>query len=222
VGAPVVGIQPLLEMRYRYNQDFKSIYAMVPPTIPIILVLIPAMLMALGVVREKELGSIYNFYSTPVTRLEFIFGKQLPYATVAMINLVVLTVMAVTVFQVPLKGSVLALLLGGFLYVICTTSLGFVMSAFTSTQIAAIFGTAIATILPATQFSGLTQPVSALEGTGAIIGKVYPTAHFITISQGVFNKALGFKDLIDPFLALAVSIPILTAISWMLLKKQES
>ncbi|MBK8869685.1 MAG: ribosome-associated ATPase/putative transporter RbbA [Elusimicrobia bacterium] len=222
VAAPKVGIQPLLEMRYRYNQDFKSIYAMVPPTIPIILVLIPAMLMALGVVREKELGSIYNFYSTPVTRLEFIFGKQLPYAAVAMINLVVLSVMAVTVFQVPLKGSVLALLLGGFLYVICTTSLGFVMSAFTSTQIAAIFGTAIATILPATQFSGLTQPVSALEGTGAIIGKVYPTAHFITISQGVFNKALGFKDLIDPFLALAVSIPILTAISWMLLKKQES
>ncbi len=222
VGAPWVGIQPLLEMRYRYNQDFKSIYAMVPPTIPIILVLIPAMLMALGVVREKELGSIYNFYSTPVTRLEFIFGKQLPYAAVAMINLVVLSVMAVTVFQVPLKGSILALLLGGFLYVICTTSLGFVMSAFTSTQIAAIFGTAIATVLPATQFSGLTQPVSALEGTGAIIGKIYPTSHFITISQGVFNKALGFRDLVDPFLALAVSIPILTAISWMLLKKQES
>jgi ribosome-dependent ATPase len=222
VGAPLVGIQPLLEMRYRYNQDFKSIYAMVPPTIPIILVLIPAMLMALGVVREKELGSIYNFYSTPVTRLEFIFGKQLPYAAVAMINLVVLSVMAVTVFQVPLKGSVLSLLLGGFLYVICTTSLGFVMSAFTSTQIAAIFGTAIATVLPATQFSGLTQPVSALEGTGAIIGKIYPTSHFITISQGVFNKALGFRDLVDPFLALAVSIPILTAISWMLLKKQES
>jgi ribosome-dependent ATPase len=222
VGAPLVGIQPLLEMRYRYNQDFKSIYAMVPPTIPIILVLIPAMLMALGVVREKELGSIYNFYSTPVTRLEFIFGKQLPYAAVAMINLVVLSVMAVTVFQVPLKGSVLALLLGGFLYVICTTSLGFVMSAFTSTQIAAIFGTAIATVLPATQFSGLTQPVSALEGTGASIGKIYPTSHFITISQGVFNKALGFRDLVDPFLALAVSIPVLTAISWILLKKQES
>lgn len=222
VGAPAVGIQPLLEMRYRYNQDFKSIYAMVPPTIPIILVLIPAMLMALGVVREKELGSIYNFYSTPVTRLEFIFGKQLPYAAVAMINLVVLSVMAVTVFRVPLKGSVLALLLGGFLYVICTTSLGFVMSAFTSTQIAAIFGTSIATVLPATQFSGLTQPVSALEGTGAIIGRIYPTSHFITISQGVFNKALGFKDLVDPFMALAVSIPILTAISWLLLKKQES
>jgi ribosome-dependent ATPase len=222
LGGPKVGIQPLLEMRYRYNQDFKSIYAMVPPTIPIILVLIPAMLMALGVVREKELGTIYNFYSTPVTRLEFIFGKQLPYAAVAMLNLVMLSVMAVTVFQVPLKGSILALLTGGFLYVICTTSLGFVMSAFTSTQIAAIFGTAIATILPATQFSGLTQPVSALEGTGALIGKIYPTSHFITICQGVFNKALGFKDLVDPFLALAVSIPILTAISWVLLKKQES
>jgi ribosome-dependent ATPase len=222
LGGPKVGIQPLLEMRYRYNQDFKSIYAMVPPTIPIILVLIPAMLMALGVVREKELGTIYNFYSTPVTRLEFIFGKQLPYAAVAMLNLVMLSVMAVTVFQVPLKGSILALLTGGFLYVICTTSLGFVMSAFTSTQIAAIFGTAIATILPATQFSGLTQPVSALEGTGALIGKIYPTSHFITICQGVFNKALGFKDLVDPFLALAVSIPILTTISWVLLKKQES
>ncbi len=222
IEAPAVGVKPLLEMRYRYNQDFKSIYALVPPTIPIILVLIPAMLMALGVVREKELGSITNFYATPTTRLEFILGKQVPYVSVAMINLVLLIVMAVTIFQVPLKGSVLALLAGGFLYILCTTSLGFVMSAFTTTQIAAIFGTAIATILPATMFSGLTQPVSALEGTPALIGKVYPTAHFITISQGVFNKALGFQDLTQPFLALAVSIPVLTAISWFLLNKQES
>ncbi|MCG3205515.1 MAG: Ribosome-associated ATPase [Elusimicrobia bacterium] len=216
------GTKPLLEMRYLYNQDFQSVVAMVPATIPILLVLIPAMLMALGVVREKELGSITNFYATPVTKMEFIFGKQLPYVALAMINLFVLTLMAIVIFGVPLKGNPFALLVGGILYILCTTSIGFLMSAFTSTQIAAIFGTAIATIMPATQFSGLTQPVTALTGGALLIGKIYPTAHFMTIAQGVFTKALGFADLAKPFWALAISIPILTAISWLLLKKQES
>ena len=68
-----------LEMRYRYNQDFKSLESMVPAVIPLLLVFIPALATALGVVREKELGSITNLYVTPVTRLEFLLGKQLPY-----------------------------------------------------------------------------------------------------------------------------------------------
>ena len=71
-------------MRYRYNQDFQSLYAMVPAIIPLLLMFVPAILTALGVVREKELGSITNLYVTPVTRLEFLLGKQLPYVAVAM------------------------------------------------------------------------------------------------------------------------------------------
>nr|WP_246805051.1 ABC transporter permease [Desulfosarcina cetonica] len=101
--------------RYRYNQDFKSIYAMVPAVIPLLLVFIPAILMALGVVREKELGAITNLYVTPVTRLEFLLGKQLPYVAISMLSYFGLAAIAVIVFQVPIKGSFAALTAGAAL-----------------------------------------------------------------------------------------------------------
>ena len=85
---------------------------MVPATMAMLLVLIPAILMALAIVREKELGSITNFYVTPVTRMEFLVGKQIPYIAVAFVNFFVLLVMALFVFSVPLKGSFPTLVLG--------------------------------------------------------------------------------------------------------------
>ncbi|MDE2585391.1 MAG: ribosome-associated ATPase/putative transporter RbbA, partial [Betaproteobacteria bacterium] len=210
-----------LELRYRYNQDFRSIYAMVPAVIPLLLIFIPAILMALGVVREKELGSITNLYVTPVTRLEFLLGKQLPYVTVAMVSYFCLVIQAVFFFAVPLKGSFAALTLGALLYVICTTGLGLLMSTFTRTQIAALFGTAIFTMLPTVQFSGLTTPVGSLEGGAYWIGQLFPASYFLVISRGVFTKALGFADLGGQFLALGIFIPVLTLISLSLLPKQE-
>src|SRR5690606_21123963 len=152
-------------------------------------------LTALGVVREKELGSIINLYVTPVTRLEFLLGKQLPYIALGMAHFVLLAVLAVTLFDVPLKGSALPLGLGALLYIACATGLGLLMSTFTRSQIAAVFGTAIATLLPAIQFSGLIHPVASLEGIGALIGQIYPTSQFLVISRGVFSKALGLSDL---------------------------
>jgi ribosome-dependent ATPase len=210
-----------LEVRYRYNPDVESRQAMVPAMIPLLLMLIPAMLTALGVVREKELGSIINLYVTPVTRLEFLLGKQLPYIGLGMLNFALLVLLAISVFDVPLKGSLLTLLIGGLLYLGCSTALGLLMSIFTRSQIAAVFGTAIATLLPAIQFSGLIYPVSSLEGSGAFIGQLYPTSHFLVISRGVFSKALGFADLWPYFLPLLVSIPILLGLCLLFLKKQE-
>ena len=210
-----------LQTHYRYNQDFKSIYAMVPAVIPLLLVMIPAMLMALGVVREKELGSITNLHATPVTRLEFLLGKQLPYIGLGMINFFILVVVAIYVFQVPLKGSFFTLSLGALLYITSTTGLGLLMSSFTRTQIAAMFGTMIATLLPAVTFSGLLNPVSSLEGVAAIIGKLYPTTYFLIISRGTFTKALEFEDLQFHLFALLLFIPVITLLSLILLKKQE-
>ncbi len=207
--------------RYRYNQDVKSIYAMVPAVIPILLIFIPAILMALGVVREKELGSITNLYVTPVTRLEFLLGKQLPYIVVALISFVLLVIQSQAVFHVPIKGSLLALGFGAFLYVIATTGIGLLMSTFTRTQIAALFGTAILTILPTVSFSGLTTPVGALEGPSYWIGQLFPASYFLVISRGAYTKALAFADLIPEFIALAFFIPVLTALSVALLRKQE-
>ncbi len=208
-------------VRYRYNPDVQSLPAMAPAMIPILLMMIPAMLTALGVVREKELGSITNFYVTPVTRLEFLLGKQLPYVVLGMLNFLALAAWTVWVFGVPLKGSFLALCIGALLYVICSTGLGLLMSSVLNSQLAAIFGTAIATLLPAIQFSGLLYPVSALEGASAFIGQLYPTSHFLVISRGVFSKALGLAELYPYFFPMLLAIPLLTALSVAGLRKQE-
>ncbi|WP_313316325.1 ribosome-associated ATPase/putative transporter RbbA [Stutzerimonas nitrititolerans] len=210
-----------IALRYRYNPDVQSLPAMVPAVIPLLLMLIPAMLTALGVVREKELGSITNLYVTPVTRLEFLLGKQLPYIAMGMVNFFMMVALAVLVFGVPIKGSLLTLVLGALLYVICATGLGLLMSSILNSQIAAIFGTAIATLVPAVQFSGLLHPISAMEGAGAFIGNIYPTSHFLTISRGVFSKALGLADLYPYFIPLLLAIPVLILLSVAGLKKQE-
>ncbi len=220
------GVEPDLlpadiESRYRYNQAFKSIFAIVPSVIALMLVFIPGILMALGVVREKELGSITNLYVTPVTRLEFLLGKQLPYIALAMVNFFVMVALALFLFGVPVKGSFLTLTLGAFLYVTATTGLGLLISSFTRTQIAALFGTAIATMVPAVLFSGMMQPVSSLEGGAALFGQGFPTGYFMTISVGTFTKALGASDLSTKLFALALFFPVLTAVSALLLKKQE-
>lgn len=210
-----------IEVRFKYNQDFDSIYAMVPSTIAMMLALFPAILMALAVVREKELGSITNLYVTPVTRLEFLVGKQLPYVAVAMINFTVMFAIAVLLFRVPLKGSFLALLIGTIIYVFTTTGYGMLISTFCSSQIAALFGTAILTILPAQQFSGMMTPVSSLSGTAQLIGLIFPMTYYRPISVGTFTKGLGFSDLTSSILLLILFIPALTVLSLWLLPKQE-
>jgi len=211
-----------LETRYRYNPDVKSLPAMVPAVIPMLLMMIPAMLAALSVVREKELGSIINLYVTPVTRSEFLLGKQLPYIALAMVNFLLLVVLAVTVFGVPVKGSFLTLTLAAFIFVICSTGFGLLASTFTKSQIAAMFVTMIGTIIPCVQFAGLLNPVSSLEGMGAFIGRIYPATHFLTISRGVFSKALGLTTLAPSFWPLLAAVPVILGLSIMLLKKQES
>jgi ribosome-dependent ATPase len=211
----------IIETRFGYNQDFKSVYAMVPSTMAMLLVLIPAILMALAIVREKELGSITNFYVTPVTGIEFLFGKQLPYIAVGLVNFAVLFLMALFVFGVPLKGSFATLALGALLYVTTTTGYGMLISSFTRTQIAALFGTAILTIVPAMQFSGMLTPVSSLSGAGAVIGHVFPMTFFLKISVGTFTKGLGLGDLAANLVALALLAPVLTLLSLAFLRKQE-
>ena len=211
-----------LETRFRYNQDVVSVNAIGPGVMALILVFIPAMLTALGVVREKELGSISNFYSTPLSRLEFLFGKQLPYIAVSLLNLALLVAINRWLFGVPLKGSVLTLACGGLLYVLATTSLGLLISAFTKTQIAAILGTMILTSLPTIQFSGLIVPRSSLAGGAALMGDLFPAGYFLDIAVGTFTKALDLRQLWPQCLALFGFFVVFTGLSVALLKKQEA
>lgn len=210
-----------IETRYRYNPDVKSLPAIVPAVIPLLLMMIPAMLSALSVVREKELGSIINLYVTPTTRSEFLLGKQLPYIVLGMFNFLLLCALSVFMFGVPHKGSFLTLTLAALLYITIATGMGLLISTFMKSQIAAIFGTAIITLIPATQFSGMIDPVASLEGPGRWIGQVYPTSHFLTIARGTFSKALGLSDLWTSFIPLLIAVPLVLGLSVWLLKTQE-
>ncbi|WP_417808147.1 ribosome-associated ATPase/putative transporter RbbA [Thioclava sp.] len=210
-----------VETRFRYNQSFESVYAMIPSVIMLMLILIPSMMSAMGVVREKETGSIANFRSTPVTRTEFILGKQLPYIVIALISFVTLMMMAYGVFGVTVKGSISTLLLGTLLYVMAATGFGVLISAFTRTQVAATFAAAVIAIIPAVNFSGLLVPVSSLSGSGRLIGLAFPSAWYQQISVGTFTKSLGFGELWQNHLMLAGFAVFFIAVSILALRKQE-
>jgi ribosome-dependent ATPase len=210
-----------IESRALYNQSFESVYALVPGDIMLLLMLIPSMLTALSVVREKELGSIANFYAAPATKAEFLFGKQLPYIAIALIQFVSLVALAVVLFHVPVKGSLLTLMLGGLLYVLASTGFGLLLSVFASTQTAAIFAAAIIAILPAVQFSGMFVPTSSLKGGAAFAAKIFPSTYFQSISVGTFTKALGLEAVWPSLVALAVIAAVYFSVSVLLLKKQE-
>lgn len=209
-----------MQTRYRYNPEMKSLIAMVPNVIPLLLVFIPSMLTALGVVREKEMGSILNVYTTPVTKFEFLMGKQLPYIALSMVNFAFMFVLAVTLFRVPFTGDLATLTAGALVYIACTTGMGLLASTITSSQVAAMAGTAIFTLIPAIQFSGLIDPVSTLEGAGRVIGSMYPTTYCLLISGGTFSKGLGLTDLAVFFWPLLVFIPATTVLSVIILREQ--
>ena len=210
-----------VETRYRYNPDVLSLPAMVPAVIPILLMMIPAILAALAVVREKEMGSIINLYVTPLSRTEFMLGKQMPYVLFSVLSFMMLIAMAVTLFGVPVKGSVTVLLIALLLYCFCSTGMGLLASSVTRSQIAVIFLTMLGTVIPATQMCGMVNPVSTQQGLARVIGTIYPTSSMLLISRGVFNKALGFADLKYPMLVLAITIPIVIGAGVLCLRKQE-
>lgn len=218
---PPLRFQSAIASRFRYNPTFESIYVIVPGVPPMLLMLIPAILTAVSVSREKELGSITNFYVTPTTRLEFLVGKQLPYVAIGFANFILLTVMAVVVFRVPLEGSTSALAAGALLYVITTTGMGLLISSFTSSQVAAIFATAILTMAPTIHFSGLMQPVSTLEGAARVFGTVWPTTYYLHLSTGAFDKALSLRELSSDLLALAAFVPLVIGTSALCLRRQD-
>jgi ribosome-dependent ATPase len=186
------------------------------------LIMIPAMLTALGVVREKEIGSILNLYAAPARKFEFLLGKQLPYLGVAMVSFASLVALMLTVFDIGMPGSFLALVLGALCFTTAATAFGLVVSTFVRSQIAAIFATAIIVMIPTVNFSGMIYPISTLEGGAALIGQAFPALYFQQISAGVFNKGLDFAVLYPNHLILAGFCVLFWATATALLRKQEA
>lgn len=219
---PMAGLPASIEPRFIYNQDFRSIYAITPGVLMLTMILIPAMLTALGIVREKEIGSITNLYASPAGTGAFLIGKQAPYAALAMVSYASLVLLIVTVLGVPLKGSLLAITIGALLFVLASTGLGMMISTFVRSQVAAIFATALICLIPSVNFSGLLYPVSTLAGGSYWVGVGFLSSWFQTISLGTFTKGLGVTSFGKPYLALAGFGLFFILVSRLMLRKQEA
>ena len=210
-----------IEPRFMYNQDFDSINAIAPGVMMLVLMMIPAMMSAVGVVREREIGSIANFYASPAAVAQYLIGKQLPYIAVGMVNFAAMMLMIIYLFGVPLKGSFTGLAVGTLLMVSASTALGLLISCFVSSQLAAIFATAIITMIPAQTYSGFIYPLSTMEGGALIIGKTFPSSWYYTVSVGSFTKGLHTADLLHEYAAIAAFAATSLILACLLLKKQE-
>lgn len=210
-----------IEPRFMYNQDFDSINAIAPGVMMLVLMMIPAMMSAVGVVREREIGSIANFYASPAAVAQYLIGKQLPYIAVGMVNFAAMMLMIIYLFGVPLKGSFIGLAVGTLLMVSASTALGLLISCFVRSQLAAIFATAIITMIPAQTYSGFLYPLSTMEGGALVIGKTFPSSWYYTVSVGSFTKGLHTADLLHEYAAIAAFAATSLILACVLLKKQE-
>lgn len=214
-------LQPVkIQTRYLYNQEVKSIWSLAPKLIMVILMLSPPFLTALGVVREKETGAIYNVYASTLKRGEYLVGKLLPYVMISLINAMLLTLMAWLLFGTPFKGNALLFFIATALYVVCTTGIGLLVSVVVNTQVAAMVGTAIVTVVPAVLYSGMIIPISSLSDVASVIAHALPGMYYAEIATACFLKAVGFAALWDDLLILLIYTLLLFSAGYMAFHKR--
>jgi ABC-2 type transport system permease protein/ribosome-dependent ATPase len=214
-------LQPVqLQVRYLYNQSVRSIWSLAPKLIMAIMMISPPFLTALGVVREKESGSIYNIYASTVRRSEFLIGKLAPYVAISSINVALLWAIATLLFGAPFKGDLLFFALASVLYVTCTTGIGLLVSVAVRTQVAAMMGTAILTVVPAVLYSGVLIPISSLSQTARVIAHLLPGMYYTDIVMGSFLKGVGWSELWLNVVVLALYAATLFTLGYLLFHKR--
>ncbi len=222
-GESSISSQPIqIDTRYFFNESLKSSNALVPSLLAIILLMNPAVLTALAIAREKEFGTIYNIYSTPIKKWEFLIGKIIPYLVISTINFFVLVTAVKFLFGIYMKGNLLDLIPGAFFYVLINVSIGLLVSSVTRTMVAAQIVTIIVTVIPAFLYSGLLIPVSNLQGEAKIVAHLYPTMHFMKIIHGVYLKNLNLLDLVPHVFLLILYFIVLFFFGILVFRKRES
>jgi ABC-2 type transport system permease protein/ribosome-dependent ATPase len=216
-------IEPVrLQVRYLYNEEVRSIWTIAPSMLMLILLMVPPLLLAVSVVREKETGAIYNVRCSTLTRSEFMLGKLLPSLAVSAVNAVLLWAVAVFYFGVPFKGSPALLALGTALYLLGTSAFGLLISLLVRSQQAATIITTITTSIVATQFSGLFAPVESMTGANQRLADVLPASHYREIVIGSFLKRSGFDVLAGDFAWLAGFAAVMLVLCHALFRKRTA
>ncbi|HHC72934.1 MAG TPA: ABC transporter permease [Thiotrichales bacterium] len=208
-------VQPVrLETRYLYNQAIRSDWSMAPALIMLVLMVTPPFLTALGVVRERESGSIYNIYASTITKGEFIIGKLAPYAAISCFNILTLWIVAMQVFGAPFKGNAPFFYAASVVYVICTAGIGLLVSIWVRTQMAAVLLTMVITFIPAMLYSGMLVPIQSLSPEARLEAHLFPPLYYLRLTWGTFLKGLGPGALWRDVAILALYATLLWGIGW--------
>lgn len=198
---PPAGVD--LRVRPWYNPTLESRAYNVPAVMGLLLLLMSLVLTALSIVREREDGTLEQLLVSPLTPTEFLLGKTLPAALVALVDLVTISVLSIVWFHIPLRGSVLALLAAAILFILAAIALGLLISTISHTQQEA-FMTMFLLLLPSIILSGFFYPISSMPRVFQIITLVNPTRHFLEIVRAVFLKGAGFVPLWNHYVWLAL------------------
>jgi ABC-2 type transport system permease protein len=191
-----------LEARAWFNENLVSRNYFVPGVIAIIVTLLTLMLTGMAVVREKEIGTMEQIIVTPITPLEFILGKTVPFALIAILEGVAVTVVGVSWFEVPIRGSLLLLFFCTLLYLLTTLGVGLLISTVSRTQQQAMM-TTFFFFMPTLLLSGLIFPIANMPETIQWLTFLNPMRYFLVIIRGIFLKGLGADTLWPHMAALA-------------------
>lgn len=209
-----------LEIRYLYNQRLESLWNIGPAQIMFVLMFTAPLLTALGVVREKETGSIYNIYASTVTGVEYLVGKLAPQLLISGLNLLILWLIICVGFGVPFRGDPLLFIAASVLFLLCTIGIGLVISLIVASQVAALFITVIVAMVPTILYSGMLIPVSTLKPSAQFQAHLFPGMYFNNVIQGSFLKGVGLTVLWPDLLALALYAALLMIAGYALFGKR--
>jgi drug efflux transport system permease protein len=192
-----------LRIRVWFNPQLESRFFMIPGVLALLLLLVTANLAAMAVVREKELGTLEQLNVTPLRRWELIVGKLLPYGVIAVIDVLLVTAVAVFWFEVPLRGSFVLLLAMSLLYVVCTLALGLFISTISDTQQQAMMTATFFFLTPMIYLSGFIFPIENMPRVIQYATYLIPLRYFLVIVRGIFLKGVGLETLWPQAVALA-------------------
>jgi len=182
-----------LRMRIWFNPQLESRFFMIPGVLALLLLLVTANLAAMGIVREKELGTLEQLNVTPLRRWELIVGKLLPYGVIALVDVLLVTAVAVFWFEVPLRGSFWLLLAMSLLYVLCTLALGLFISTVSDTQQQAMMTATFFFLTPMIYLSGFIFPIENMPRVIQYATFLIPLRYFLVIVRGIFLKGIGLS-----------------------------
>ena len=210
-GDPGVRIVPAV--RGRFNPTGESVNLFVPGLMAFVLTIISTLITAISLTREKETGTMEALLVSPLRPPQIIVGKVAPYLVIGFISVLAVILEARLVFGVPLRGSLVLLLLEGLLFILVSLALGILISTRTSSQRVAMMGALVGTMLPTMLLSGFIFPIESMPTVLQWISNVVPARWFIVIARGIMLKGVGLAYLWEESLILLVMAVLLLAAS---------